>query len=248
MRLPLVALLAAATLAVPLAVHAGQWKDALKALQQAAGPQASGDLAALSDTDIASGLREALAQGTRAAVSSLGRSDGFWANAAARIPMPTAVQNMERTLRGVGMGGYVDQFHLSLNRAAEQAVPVAADVFANAARKLTVADARAILTGGQDSATQYFRRTAGDALALKFLPLVRQATSKVGVAQSYKQMTAAAGPFSAALGAPSDLDGYVTQKALDSLFLQVAAEEKRIRENPAARGTALLKKVFGSAR
>jgi hypothetical protein len=235
-------------LAVPAVTSATQWKDALSVLQQAAGQQgqANGSIASLSDGDIANGLKEALAQGTRSAVNSLGHADGFWGNAAARIPMPDAIQKMERTIRGIGAGSLVDEFHLSLNRAAEQAVPVAADVFANSVKKLTLSDVRGILTGPNNAATEYFRRTTSDSLSAKFKPIVMRATAKVGVANSYRQMTASAGPFASALGAPSDLDGFVTQKALDGLFVQVASEEARIRENPAARGTAILRKVFGA--
>lgn len=241
-------LLAAPLLALPLWVQAAQWKDFLGTLQQAITQQSAqgGSLANLSNTDIAAGLKAALAQGTRTAVANLGHTDGFWGNAAARIPMPTALTKIERTVRGFGMGHVVDQFHLSLNRAAEQAVPVAADVFAQSVQQLTLEDVRGILTGPSDAATQYFRRTTSETLTARFQPIVANATAQVGVAQSYKLLASSAGPFATALGAPTDLDGYVTQKALDSLFVQVAAEEARIRENPAARGTVILKKVFGA--
>ena len=250
MRLPLALPVAALLLTLPLAGHTGQWKDFLGAMQQAITQQGAqgGSLAGLSNTDIAAGLKAALAQGTRSAVASLGHTDGFWGNAAARIPMPTALTKIERTVRGFGMGGVVDQFHLSLNRAAEQAVPVAAEVFAQSVQQLTLDDVRGILTGPKDAATQYFRRTTTETLTVRFTPIVANATAQVGVAQRYKQLTASAGPFATALGAPTDLDGYVTQKALDALFVQVAAEEARIRDNPAARGSEILRKVFGARR
>ncbi len=233
---------------LPLTAAASQWKDALGAMQQAAQPQggAAPSLAALSNTDIAAGLKAALAQGTRTAVANLGRSDGFWGNAAARIPMPKGIRKVEGLVRGVGMGSSIDQFHLSLNRAAEQAVPVAADVFATAVQKLTLDDVRGILQGPNDAATQYFKRSTSELLTARFRPIVSQATAQAGVAQSYKQLVASAGPLAASLGASSDLDGYVTKKALDSLFLQVAAEEARIRSNPAARGSEILQRVFGA--
>ena len=236
------------TALLPLSVAASQWKDALNAVQQAAAQQGGGaaSLASLSNSDIAAGLKAALSQGTRTAVANLGRSDGFWGNAAARIPMPKPIRKIESLVRGAGLGGSVDQFHLSLNRAAEQAVPVAADVFGEAVQKLTLDDVRGILTGPKDSATQYFKRTTTEKLTAKFRPIVSSATANVGLAQSYKQMVSSAGPFAASLGKSSDLDGYVTSKALDSLFVQVAAEEARIRDNPAARGTDILKKVFGA--
>lgn len=240
--LPTLALLLACLAPAAALALTPQWKDLLGGLKSSS-PQGLG---ALSDSDIAAGLKAALSQGTRAAVLTLGRTDGFWGNAAARIPMPSTLQKLEKTVRGIGMGSYADQFHLSLNRAAEQAVPVAADVFAQSVQQMTLSDARNILTGPKDAATQYFRRTTGQLLTVKFRPLVAQATAKVGVAASYKKLTGAAGPFAAALGAPTDLDGYVTEKALDSLFVQVAAEEARIRDNPAARGSEILRKVFGS--
>lgn len=244
---PLITTVLVASL-IPASVFASKWKDALGAVQQAAQQQGGSapNLASLSNTDIAAGLKAALSQGTRTAVANLGRSDGFWGNAAARIPMPKPIRKMESLLRGAGMGGGVDQFHLSLNRAAEQAVPVAADVFGEAVQKLTLDDVRGILQGPKDSATQYFRRSTSEKLTARFRPIVSSATANVGVAQSYKQMVSAAGPFAASLGKSSDLDGFVTSKALDSLFVQVAAEEARIRDKPAARGSDILKKVFGA--
>lgn len=237
---------------LPLGVAASQWKDALGAVQQAAQAQGAGgtvpSLASLSNSDIAAGLKAALSQGTRTAVANLGRSDGFWGNAAARIPMPKPIRKIESLVRGAGLGGGIDQFHLSLNRAAEQAVPVAADVFGDAVQKLTLDDVRGILQGPKDSATQYFKRATTEKLTARFRPIVSKATAQAGVAQSYKQMVSAAGPFAASLGASSDLDGYVTSKALDSLFVQVAAEEARIRDNPAARSSEIMRRVFAAAR
>ncbi len=242
------AVTALALAAVPLRAPAPQWKDVLGAVQAATQNQnaGSGSINALSDSEIAQGLKAALAQGTRAAVNSLGQTDGFWGNLAARIPLPPAVQGVEKTLKQFGLGSLTDQFHLTLNRAAEQAVPVAADVFANAVNKLTLSDVRSILTGPKDSATQYFVRSSSAVLSKKFRPIVVRATAQAGVTSSYKQLSASAGPLAGAFGAPRDLDSYVTQKALDGLFLQVAAEEARIRDNPAARSSEILRKVFGA--
>lgn len=246
---PLTSLVLVAAL-LPLSVAASQWKDALGAVQQAAQAQggATPSLASLSNSDIAAGLKAALSQGTRTAVASLGRSDGFWSNAAARIPMPKPIRKIESLVRGAGLGGSIDQFHLSLNRAAEQAVPVAADVFGDTVQKLTLDDVRGILTGPRDSATQYFKRATTEKLTARFRPIVSSATANVGLAQSYKQMVSNAGPFAASLGKSGDLDGYVTSKALDSLFVQVAAEEARIRDNPAARTNDIMKRVFAAAK
>jgi len=223
----------APTYADPLSDLAG------KVLQQTAEPSA------LSERDIGAGLREALAKGTKTAVTQLGRADGFWGDDRFRIPLPKPLTKAEGVLRSFGAGPKLDELHLAMNRAAEKAVPIAADVFSEAVRKLTVSDAREILGGAPDAATQYFKRTTGDTLLAKFKPIVASITAKAGLAQQYKNVIGKAGPLAGNLGAP-DLDAYVTQKAMDALFLRVADEEKDIRENPVARSTALLKKVFGS--
>lgn len=202
---------------------------------------------ALSESEIVAGLREALAQGTTKAINQLGRSDGFWSNGSVRVPLPEPVAGFEKALRQFGQGPRVDEFHLTLNRAAEQAVPLVADIFGNAVRQMTLQDARAILGGPNDAATQYFRRVSTDSLRQKILPIVQNATARVGVTQSYKRMVAQAGPFMEMAGRkPQDLDLFVTDEALDGLFTMIAAEEARIRENPAARTTEILRRVFGS--
>lgn len=233
-------LLAGLVLAVPFApVQAGKFSDfANQVLEQ------PGANRALSDADIGAGLKEALAKGTKTAVNQLGRSDGFWNDPRVRIPLPGALAQADALLRGFGAGPKLDELHLAMNRAAENAVPVAADVFAAAVRKLTLDDVRGILGGAPDAATQFFKRSTTDTLSAKFKPIVAGITAKAGLVQRYNRVLASAGPLAANLGAP-DVNTYVTQKALDGLFLRVADEEKNIRENPAARGTALLKKVFG---
>lgn len=226
------------------AATAGAWKDMAKqAFEQAGG---SGQMSALADSEIVQGLREALAKGTRSAVLQLGRADGFWASERFRIPLPKTITQADTLLRAGGYGPRLDELHLSFNRAAEKAVPVAADVFSQAVSKLTINDARSILSGPPDAATQYFKRTTGDTLAIQFKPLVTQITSQAGLVKKYDKMMATAGPFAALAGAKMDVNTYVTQKALDGLFVRVAEEEKSIRENPAARTSAVLKKVFGS--
>ncbi|GAC1633287.1 MAG: DUF4197 domain-containing protein [Nevskia sp.] len=227
---------AAAALVAP--AEAGKFSDFAKQVMQQ--PGASG---ALSDSDIGAGLKEALAQGTKNAVNQLGRSDGFWNSERFRIPLPGPLAQADTLLRQFGAGPKLDELHLSMNRAAEKAVPVAADVFSGAVRKLTLADVRGILGGAPDAATQYFRKTTSDTLIAKFKPIVAGITARAGLAQQYKAVLGSAGPLASSLGAP-DLDRYVAQKALDGLFLRVADEEKNIRENPAARTTELLKKVF----
>lgn len=202
----------------------------------------------LSTADISSGLKEALFNGVKFAVDSLGRENGFYGNDRVRIPLPRGIARMEKTLRAFGQGKRVDEFIVSMNRAAEKAVPVAIDVFLDAIKQMTFDDARKILFSGQDdAATQFFRRTSENTLREKFRPLVEEATTSVGVTQKYKDMIGRYGFIGKAIGEDaSDLDGYVTQKALDGLFLLVADEEKKIRKDPVGRTTSILRKVFGA--
>jgi len=204
----------------------------------------------LSTADISGGLKEALFKGVKFAVDNLGRENGFLGNDRVRIPLPRGIARMEKTLRAFGQGKRVDEFVMSMNRAAEKAVPVAIDVFLDAIKQMTFDDARKILLSGQDdSATQFFRRTSENTLRAKFRPIVEEATTSVGVTQKYKDMIGRYGFIGKAIGEDaSDLDGYVTQKALDGLFLLVADEEKKIRKDPFGRTTALLRKVFGILR
>lgn len=251
--------LVAATLPAS-AAGSGQLKDLLNKVKQ---PNASSSSlgSGLPNSDIASGLREALAKGTTNAINSLGRNDGFWKNAKVRIPLPGKLEQAGNLARKMGQGARVDAFELSLNRAAEQAVPHVADIFGDAIRKMTLSDARGILTGGDHAATDYFRRVAGDALTARIHPIVAKATASVGVTEKYKEFTAGSGGGlggalgslgslggghkSGSAGSPLDLDDYVTAKTLDGLFTMIGEEEQSIRHNPAARSTDLLKKVFG---
>ena len=206
-------------------------------------------LAALSQTEVANGLKQALSKGVNQAIASLGKEGGFLDNAAVKIPMPPQLHQVESALRAVGQGKMADEFVATMNHAAEQAVPVAAHVFAGAITNMTMDDAKAILTGPDDAATQYFRKTSDKQLYEQFLPIVKEATAKTGVTASYKNLLQQAGPLASLLGRDAgDLDGYVTSKSLDGLFKMVAVEEKQIRENPAARTTDLLKKVFGGVK
>ena len=219
----------------------------LQQTQQAQSGGKSGGLlgAALSDSDIAAGLKQALANGTHSAVMQLGKTDGFWGSDRFRIPLPKPLEQASSLLQAAGYGGQMDQLHLSINRAAEQAVPLAADVFSEAVRKLTLNDVRNILNGPQDAATQYFKRSTSDTLLTRFEPVVAKVTSKVGLVQKYNGLLESAGPAAGLLGQSTDINHYVAQKALDGLFSRVADEERSIRTNPAARTTDLLKKVFG---
>ena len=206
---------------------------------------------------MARGLKEALGKGVEHAIAALGHDGGFLANLDVKILMPQKLHTVENGLRLAGQGQMVDDFVGSMNRAAEKAVPTAAAVFGGSIKQMSIADAKAILSGPDDAATQYFRRTTQTNLHAQFYPLVQKATDEVGVTARYKEMM---GKFTAAdslgglFGAKSpvkldvaDIDTYVTDKAMDGLFKMVAAEEKNIRANPLARTSDLLQKVFGSA-
>lgn len=245
--------------ALPAAALAGgQFKDLLnKAKQAVHAPGATSTGANLPSSDIAAGLKEALAKGTTNAINSLGRDGGFWNNSQVRIPLPGKLAEFGKLARQLGQGAKVDAFELSMNRAAEKAVPQVAQIFGNAIRQMTLSDARGILTGGDHAATDYFRRVAGPALTARIEPIVAKATDSVGVTQKYKALTAdSGGALGDVLGAlngqhgasgkrPLNLDDYVTGKTIDGLFTTIGEQEKSIRDNPAARTTALLKKVFG---
>lgn len=204
----------------------------------------------ISDSKVSLGLKEALSQGVRFAVDNLGREDGFYDNAEVRIPMPKSLQSVARVARLAGYADRVDDFELSLNRAAEKAVPVAIDVFVDSIKQMTFTDAKNILFSGQDdAATQFFRRTTEDRLRGKFRPIVQDFTEEVGVTQSYKRMMDKAGFMARFLGNDAnDLDGYITEKALDGVFYMVAQEEKKIRKDPIGRTTRILRDVFGILR
>jgi hypothetical protein len=201
----------------------------------------------LSNTQITNGLTEALGQGVRRAVDDLGRRNGFLDNERVRIPLPKNLQRTEKALRALGQGRRVDEFVEAMNHAAEEAVPVATDVFIDAIRQMTFNDVRSILfSGQQDAATQFFRRTSENRLRDEFRPIVERFTNQVGVTQKYKEMMGRYGGLGRIFGQDaSDIDGYVTQKALDGVFLLVADEERRIRRDPLRRTTAILQTVFG---
>jgi hypothetical protein len=219
-----------------------------------AGTNNSPALQSLTQEQVAGGLKEALGKALQQAVAQLGHEGGFLTNLNVRIPMPEKLRSVEKTLRSLKQDKLADEFVVTMNRAAEQAIPEAAPVFADAVKQLTIADAKTILLGTNDAATLYFKRVTETNLFARFLPLVQKATSSTGVTSSYKNMMAQLGSSTAlggALGAvinqqTVDIDTYVTNKALDGLFKMVAEEEKRIRQNPAARTSELLQKVFGA--
>ena len=195
-----------------------------------------------------SGLKEALEKGTQFAVDSLGKDGGFLDNSAVKIPMPDSLSWVEKSLRSLHQDELADEFIGTMNHAAEQAVPEAATIFGTAIQNMSVEDAQGILAGPDDAATQYFRTNTEAAMTEKMRTIVEEATARAGVTSAYKNMTARAGGMTSLLsGDATDLDSYVTGKTLDGLFLMIAEEEKKIRENPLARSTDLLKKVFGAS-
>ena len=200
----------------------------------------------LTNDDIVDGLKEALEVGTRKAVETVSQTDGYFKNPLIKIPLPENVQKVEKLLRAGGLGSQVEAFELSMNRAAERAAPGARAIFWDAIRQMTFADAREILDGSDDAATRYFRQKTSGRLQTLFEPITHQAMSEVGVTRSYQTLDAKIQTIPFADQMSLDLDQYVTDKALDGLFLMLAEEEKRIRRDPAARVTDILQKVFAA--
>ena len=207
---------------------------------------AAAQLDRLTNQDAASGLRAALEKGTGVAVDLLGKTDGFLGNGAVKIPLPDSLKKYENLMRRVGMGKYADELILTMNRAAEAAVPEAKKLFVDSIRKMSVQDAKGILTGGQTSGTDYFRRTTTDPLRERFLPIVKKATARVKLAEKYNQYAQKGVQFGLVKKEQANLDDYVTQKALDGLFFMVAEEEKKIRQDPVKAGSDIIRKVFGA--
>lgn len=214
----------------------------------------------LTNKQIDRGLKQALSVGAERAVALLGKSGGFLNDSSVRIPLPGALDKVGKTLRSVGQGKYVDEFETTVNQAAEQAIPETLKIVKKTVRGMSMEDVRGILSGGDDAATQYLRKSAGEDLKAAIKPIVSKATDKAGATSAYKNlidksgssvsgMLGGLGGLGAKLGGGQDtsldLDEYVTGKTLDGLFIKLAAEEKAIRENPLARSTDLLQKVFG---
>ena len=200
----------------------------------------------LTSKEAIAGLKAALEKGSQSAIASLGRADGFLGNPQVKIPLPESLQRAERLLRRVGMGRYADELVVGMNRAAEAAVPEARALLVESVRKMSVQDAKGILAGGDTAATEYFRRTTRQQLHARFLPIVEKATAKVDLARTYEQYAGKAAGLGLLSNEDADLDAYVTAKALDGLYFTIGEEEKKIRKNPAAAGSAILKKVFGA--
>jgi hypothetical protein len=191
-------------------------------------------------------LKSALDRGARAAVAQLGRENGFLGDARVKIPLPESLRRAEKNMRRFGMGKYADELIVTLNRAAEAAVPEAKQLFIDALRQMSVHDAKGILTGGETAGTEYFRRVTAGELAKRFLPIVQRATARVGLAQKYNQYAARGVRVGLVDAQDANLDDYVTRKALDGLFFMVAEEERKIRKDPVGAASSLIRKVFGA--
>ncbi|WP_461209472.1 DUF4197 domain-containing protein [Desulfocurvus sp. DL9XJH121] len=217
-------------------------KDAVKSSATATSASSGGSLTA---SEMVQGLKAALEQAVGEATSSLGVADGFLGNADVKIPVPDSLATVEKGLRLVGQSKLADSFVTSMNRAAERAVPETVDVLKKAVTGMTFDDAKGILNGGDTAATDFFRRTSDSALLQRLEPIVSEAMQGVGVTRHFQNMTGAAKAVNLS-ATDVDLDAYVTRKALDGLYLMMEREEADIRNNAAARGSAILKKVFGS--
>jgi len=208
-------------------------------------PASAQSLANLSNQDAVAGLKDALVQSSAKAVSQLGGADGFLGNAKVKIPLPDSIKRVESGLRMVGMGKQADELVVSMNRAAEMAVKEATPVLTESIKKMSVQDAKGILMGGDDAATQYFRRTTSDQLTQRFLPIVKKLTAKVQLAEQYNNLAGQAAGFGLVKQEDANIDNYVTRKALDGLYLVIAEQERAIRKDPVGAATGMAKKVFG---
>lgn len=243
-----------AALAFTLPAHAFDLEGALKgalekgAISQPATAPAtdSGSVDQLKSTEISSGLREALTRGSEAAVTQLGKPDGFFGNEALRIPLPPTLQKAETIMRRMGMGRQADDLILSMNRAAEAAVPEAKALLVKSVREMSLEDARGILTGGDTAATDFFRRKTEASLTKRFAPIVKKTTDRAGLAQQYNKYAGTAAQFGALDKNQATVEQYVTQQALDRLYQVIGEQERALRANPLQAGSALLQKVFSA--
>lgn len=208
--------------------------------------QAVSALDAISAKDRTAALRTALTQGAQNAIGKLGVMNGFLDNPEVKIPLPGKLQKADKLLRMLGQGQRADDLVTAMNRAAEAAVPEARALLTDSIRQMSITDAASILTGGPDAATQYFKRTTSAKLTERFLPIVRKNTAKLDLAKKYNELGGQLAQYQLIDAKDASIESYVTQKALDGLFLTMAKEEAAIRSDPLGQGSSLLKKVFGA--
>ncbi len=209
-------------------------------------PALAAGLAGLSNAEATGGLKEALTQGAGRAVEMLGRDGGFLNNPKVRIPLPGVLEKTAPLLRMTGRGDDLDELVTTMNRAAEAAVPEARALLMDAVRQMSVADAKDILTGGDDSVTRYFRDKTEAQLVQRFLPVVKKSTDRLAVSSQYNQLAGQAAGVGLVSGDDANIENYVTRKALDGLYQMIAEEERAIRQNPLGAAGSLAKKVFGA--
>lgn len=200
----------------------------------------------LSQKDATGGLKDALTQGAQIAVKQLGTPGGFSNNPDVKIELPGKLGKVASKMKAFGMGDQVDQLESSMNQAAEAAVVQAQPILVDAVKNMSVSDAKGILSGGNDSATQYLNKSSREQIRAKFLPIVKQATDKVGLAQKYNAFAGQAATLGVVDAKSANVENYVTEQALDGLFKMIGEQEATIRKNPAAAATSLAKKVFGT--
>ena len=200
----------------------------------------------LTNTEASQGLKAALERGAMAAVGLLGKPGGFLDNPKVRIPLPSFLADASKFLRAMGRGQQLDELEVAMNRAAEAAVPLARDLLTNAVKSMSVSDAKNILAGGDTSVTDFFAEKTRTPLAGRFLPVVSRATEKVGLAEKYNRVAGKAAGMGLVKKDDAAIEPYVTRKSLDGLYAMIGEEEKKIRQDPAGSGSAILRKVFGS--
>ena len=245
-RMNIVACLLAAVLLASLPAArspalAGGFDDFFRKFQKALGGGSR-----LSNDEIIAGLQEALRLGTQKAIAAVSKLNGYYGKPEIKIRLPESVRSAEKVLRYAGFGSTVDRFELSMNRAAERAAPQAKSLFKDAIRQLTFTDAKQILNGPDDAATRYFKSKTSQHLQVRFKPIIANSMAEVGVTRAYRQLEEKLQSISFAQSVVFDLDQYVTEKAIDGLFVMVAREEAAIRRDPVARTTELLRRVFGN--
>jgi Protein of unknown function (DUF4197) len=199
----------------------------------------------LTDKDASSGLKGALESGAMAAISLLGKTDGFLGNPKVKIPLPGFLEDAAKIMKTIGQGKKVDELVISMNRAAETAVPMAKDLLVGAVKSMTVTDAKNILQGGDTSVTKFFADKTREPLTGTFLPVVTKATEKVGLAQKYNAVAAKGAGLGLVKKEDANIEKFVTGKTLDGLYLIIGEEEKKLRQNPAGAASDIVKKVFG---
>src|SRR5882672_2594711 len=203
-------------------------------------------LADISNRDAINGLKEGLIRGAQAAVARLGVENGFFGNDRVKIPLPPSLHRLEAVMRSIGMSPHADELVLRMNRAAEAAVPEAKTLLVDAVKRMSVQDAKGVLTGGENAATQYFKRATSESLTTRFRPIVKKAMEKVKLAEKYDEIAASGAKLGLVKEEDAQLEDYVTRKALDGLFVAIAEEEKKIRKDPAGTASQIIKKVFGA--